>query len=80
MQSDEKAVCHGAIVKIASRCNLNCKYCYVYNMGDRTWVSRPAVMEPETIAAMLDKVSAHCIDHEVPHFEFILHGGEPLLA
>jgi len=25
------------LLKVASRCNLNCTYCYVYNMGDDGW-------------------------------------------
>ncbi len=25
------------IIKISSRCNLNCSYCYEYNLGDDSW-------------------------------------------
>ena len=27
------------IVKVSSRCNLNCTYCYEYNLGDDSWKS-----------------------------------------
>lgn len=68
------------MVKIASRCNLNCTYCYVYNMGDDRWMSRPAIMEQRVQEAMLKRIATHCTQHEVKHFEFIFHGGEPMLA
>ena len=38
------------IIKVASRCNLNCSYCYVYNQADTTWRDRPSVMSRETFA------------------------------
>ena len=35
---------HTFIWKIASRCNLNCTYCFVYNMADQRWREQPAFM------------------------------------
>ena len=32
------------VLKVVSRCNLNCSYCYVYNKGDSTWRTRPVLM------------------------------------
>ena len=29
------------VIKVASRCNLDCDYCYEYNTGDNTWKSMP---------------------------------------
>lgn len=29
------------VLKLHSRCNLACDYCYVYQMADQTWRSRP---------------------------------------
>ena len=37
------------VVKVASRCNLNCTYCYVYNMGDNSYKLQPKFMSIETI-------------------------------
>ena len=36
------------IVKIHSRCNLACDYCYMYELADQTWAGRPAVMSRDT--------------------------------
>jgi uncharacterized protein len=42
------------VVKIASRCNLNCKYCYEYNMGDDTW-KRASKFMTNDVAKQLGK-------------------------
>ncbi len=70
----------GLILKIASRCNLNCSYCYVYNKGDTTYRDQPRLMSDETVACLLDRVAAYCRQHRPRQFRFIFHGGEPLLA
>jgi uncharacterized protein len=66
------------LLKVASRCNLNCSYCYVYNMGDEAWKALPKRMRPETqvrvIAQLRDLYT--CQAHP---FAVVLHGGEPLL-
>ena len=36
------------IVKLHSRCNLSCDYCYVYHHVDQSWRDRPPVMTPAT--------------------------------
>ena len=76
---ERSLVCRSLIVKVASRCNLNCSYCYVYNQGDTTYQSQPKVMCNDTAAAIIARVRSHCTKHRIHHFEFIFHGGEPLL-
>jgi uncharacterized protein len=68
------------VVKVASRCNLNCSYCYVYNQGDYTWQSQPHVMPSAVVSALITRVRAHCLRHGLKHFGLVLHGGEPLLC
>lgn len=77
---DEAPFCTMAIVKIASRCNLNCAYCYVYNKGDDGWSRQPALMSEAIAASLIGRVADHCRRHALPHFHFVFHGGEPLLA
>ena len=72
--------CRKAVIKIASRCNLNCSYCYMYNMGDSTYLKQPAVMSNDVIMALMARVKDHCLCHGIRKFSFIFHGGEPLLA
>ena len=66
------------LVKVASRCNINCSYCYVYNMGDDGWKQMPKVMQPETISAFSNALSTLSKD-QPQEFTTVLHGGEPLM-
>lgn len=68
------------ILKLHSRCNLACDYCYMYQTGDRGWLSGPKVMVPDMIRRTCQRIAEHVRDHELGHVEVALHGGEPLLA
>lgn len=67
------------VVKVVSRCNLNCSYCYMYNLADRTYVSQPAVMREDVTTALSKRIVSHVARHDIPTVHVILHGGEPLL-
>jgi uncharacterized protein len=68
------------IVKLHSRCNLSCDYCYVYHHVDQSWRDRPKVMSPATVTALARQIGAHAATHRVKEIYVVLHGGEPLLA
>ncbi|OHV41293.1 MULTISPECIES: FxsB family cyclophane-forming radical SAM/SPASM peptide maturase [Pseudofrankia] len=68
------------VVKIHSRCNLACDYCYVYEMGDQTWRDQPRVMPPAVIDAVVRRIAEHAATHRLARVHVVLHGGEPLLA
>lgn len=78
--SSVRAPINTYILKVASRCNLNCNYCYVYNMGDESYRSQPYRMSPDVVTTLLSRVAAHCSEQEIHGVTFIFHGGEPLLA
>jgi uncharacterized protein len=67
------------IVKVHSRCNLSCDYCYVYELGDSSWMSQPASMTPEVAQAVAERIGEHAQRHGLTSVSIILHGGEPLL-
>ncbi|MEX5634918.1 FxsB family cyclophane-forming radical SAM/SPASM peptide maturase [Parafrankia sp. FMc2] len=68
------------ILKVHSRCNLSCTYCYVYHMADSSWRGQPTVMSRETMAAAVRRIAEHAREHGLPLVRVVLHGGEPLLA
>jgi uncharacterized protein len=68
------------ILKVASRCNLNCSYCYVYNKGDDSYKEQPYRMSSATVSALLKRVANYCVEQNLGSVTFIFHGGEPLLA
>lgn len=68
-----------AILKVASRCNLNCSYCYVYNMADSTWKIRPPLMSNAVFEATLERICEQCRATGQDEFCIAFHGGEPCL-
>ncbi|RKS73171.1 uncharacterized protein BZB76_3855 [Actinomadura pelletieri DSM 43383] len=68
------------VVKIHSRCNLACSYCYMYEMADQSWRTQPRRMADATIDAVARRIAEHVESNGLSRIELILHGGEPLLA
>lgn len=68
------------LFKVFTRCNLNCDYCYVYELADQTWRDKPGIMSPEVIEAASARIAEHADRHDLDEVRIILHGGEPLLA
>lgn len=66
------------LVKVASRCNINCSYCYVYNMGDDNWKNLSKFMSDETINGLCDSLK-DLVKNQKKCFSVVLHGGEPFL-
>jgi uncharacterized protein len=67
----------GVVVKLASRCNLNCDYCYWFRDSDV--MSSPARLTLEAEHAFLARLDRHVRRHKLDRFVIGLHGGEPLL-
>lgn len=71
---------HTFLVKAASRCNINCTYCYIYNRADSRWRRQPAYMSPATAEAAIRRIAEHVRRHKKDSAAIIFHGGEPLLV
>jgi uncharacterized protein len=68
------------ILKVHSRCNLSCSYCYVYEMADQGWRGLPKRMSPAVAVKAVERIAEHAGQHGLASVDVILHGGEPLLA
>lgn len=68
------------ILKVASCCNLNCSYCYVFNQGDDSFKREPPVISSAIITSIIHRIKEHCEKHNLDMFLVIFHGGEPLMA
>jgi uncharacterized protein len=68
------------IVKVHSRCDLACDYCYMYEMADQSWRDRPRRMSAEIAERTAVRIGEHARAHRLAGITLILHGGEPLLA
>ncbi|MEU3304210.1 FxsB family cyclophane-forming radical SAM/SPASM peptide maturase [Streptomyces sp. NPDC006678] len=68
------------IVKAHGRCNLACRYCYLYAGPDSTWRDRPAAASPAVLDRTAARIAEHAETHGLREISLVLHGGEPLLA
>ncbi len=71
---------HTFILKVATRCNLNCSYCFVYNLADQSWRTQPGFMSAEVARQTAKRMLEHCEQHEKKNLSLVFHGGEPLLG
>lgn len=68
------------VLKVHQRCNLACDYCYVYEMADQSWRTRPMLLSESVWRAAAGRMAAHARTHGLDRMRLVLHGGEPLMA
>jgi len=68
------------VVKIARDCNLNCSYCYEYNMGDDSWKEQEKYMSLEVLRRLISRIEEHCKEYKINQLEIMMHGGEPTIV
>jgi uncharacterized protein len=68
------------LLKVTEFCNLNCPYCYMFNLRDFAYQAKPKIMPLEVVEAFAPKAVALAQKQEVDKLVVSLHGGEPLLA
>lgn len=62
------------------RCNLACRYCYLYEGPDHGWRTRPAAAPAAVLEHTARRIGEHARAHGLTALSLVLHGGEPLLA
>lgn len=65
------------LLKLASRCNINCTYCYWFR--DDSVLNKPKVLTKDAEEAFIDKLKLHIKKHQLKSYFVLFHGGEPLL-
>jgi uncharacterized protein len=65
------------LVKVASRCNIDCSYCYWFR--DAAVYEKPKLMSAEVLQQLLRRIEEHVTEHHLADLPIVLHGGEPLL-
>ncbi len=67
------------IIKLTAICNLNCDYCYMFNLSDKTYLEMPKMMSPEIACLVVERIVAYLKSRGERDFLLCLHGGEPTL-
>lgn len=67
------------LLKVASRCNLACDYCYVYESPDQSWRDQPNLISLDTATAFGQRLAEYLDNTGLDEVTVVLHGGEPLL-
>jgi uncharacterized protein len=65
------------LVKVATRCNIDCSYCYWFR--DASVYDKPKLMSADVLRQLLTRIEQHVAMHSLVDFPIVLHGGEPLL-
>ena len=65
------------LIKLASRCNINCDYCYWFK--DASVFDQPAMISDVILDTFVAKLEKHIIKYSLKEFRCVFHGGEPLL-
>jgi uncharacterized protein len=68
------------LLKVHSRCNLACTYCYMYEAADQSWHRRPSTMAPEIVNRTAGLIASHAREYGLGRVDVVIHGGEPLLV
>src|SRR5262245_21807761 len=67
------------ILKLTSFCNLDCSYCYMFNLAVITYLRVPNYMPLDTAVAAVSSHARHVQEHHSTTMSVVLHGGEPAL-
>jgi len=65
------------LLKVASRCNLNCTYCYWFR--DNSVYEKEKFISEDVQNALINRFNNHLRKYNLSKFYILIHGGEPLL-
>lgn len=65
------------LVKVATRCNIDCSYCYWFR--DAAVYDKPKLMSADVLQQLMRRIEEHVTRYPLVDFPIVLHGGEPLL-
>lgn len=68
------------LLKVTAFCNLNCTYCYMFNLRDFSFRGRAKIMPMELVDVAAKRMVEHAVLQGVEQVAVSLHGGEPMLA
>ncbi|HAT2332484.1 TPA: XyeB family radical SAM/SPASM peptide maturase, partial [Serratia marcescens] len=67
------------ILKVSERCNINCTYCYVFNLGNDLAINSKPIISHKIIEDLRGFFERACQEYEIETVQVDFHGGEPLM-
>lgn len=67
------------VFKVAERCNIDCSYCYYFNMGESSALGRPPFVNLARTKAIAAWIARGCRELAIPKVLVSFHGGEPMM-
>lgn len=68
------------VLKLASRCNSACKYCYMFRFADQSFKNKPPITSREVVYQVAKFLSREAQKNRWKYLQIDFHGGEPLLV
>lgn len=68
------------ILKVSERCNIDCDYCYYFNIGDNSWKDNPPYMAVDSMEVICRRFAEFASATKIDRLTFVFHGGEPMMA
>ncbi|MDB9786955.1 radical SAM protein [Bacteriovoracaceae bacterium] len=75
--NDTPFIAHQIILKMASRCNLNCSYCHWFR--DPEVLNQPKIWVEEIEIQFFKRLENYIRSYKLEKIDIVFHGGEPLL-
>ncbi|PNQ53788.1 XyeB family radical SAM/SPASM peptide maturase, partial [Vibrio agarivorans] len=67
------------ILKVSERCNINCTYCYVFNLGNDIAINSKPIISHQNIKHLKHFFERATREYEIESLQVDFHGGEPLM-
>lgn len=78
-RNHKRAPLHLFLLKVAEFCNLNCTYCFMFNLNDFSYQKKPKKMPLEVVEAAAANAARIAHAQGTKKIMFSLHGGEPTI-
>ena len=67
------------ILKVSERCNINCTYCYIFNLGNDIAINSNPIISNNTIKDLKEFFERASQEYDIETVQVDFHGGEPLM-
>lgn len=67
------------ILKVSERCNINCTYCYVFNLGNEISINSKPIISNEIVLCLIKFFEQASREYDIESIQVDFHGGEPLM-